>query len=86
MRCCNAFTRKEHLEAHAREARACLVQPPEPIDGFDESQETLLRSRKPAFTKLPEYEKWREVFKILFPHINPNEIPSPCKYYVQTLV
>lgn len=43
-------------------------------EGFNEAQEALLRSKK----ALPQSEeqRWREVFKILFPE--DVEIPEPC--------
>lgn len=49
------------------------------FDGFDEGQENALRSRKKTGVEGTEVEKWRKVFGIIFPHVEENNIPSPCK-------
>lgn len=50
-----------------------------PVEGFDGNQEAQLRSKKQAYTRLPEVQKWREIYKILFPRVQPKDIPSPCQ-------
>ncbi|KAM4059848.1 hypothetical protein HRG_014153 [Hirsutella rhossiliensis] len=56
----------------------------EHVEGFDAAQERSLKSRKRTNPELSETEKWREVFKILFPHVLDNDIPSPFYEYSQT--
>jgi hypothetical protein len=62
----------------------------EPIEGFDEAQERSLKSRKRPGRELSEDDKWRRVFKILFPHVSDDDIPSPCKFvsseYWETII
>jgi len=48
------------------------------LEGFDKDQERLLKSRKKS--TLTEEEKWKEMFRILFPNDEEDLIPSPCKY------
>jgi hypothetical protein len=52
----------------------------EHVEVFDEAQEQSLKSRKRPGRDLSEEEKWRRVFKILFPHVLDDDIPSPCKF------
>ncbi|KAI0892888.1 hypothetical protein F4806DRAFT_499717 [Annulohypoxylon nitens] len=67
-----------------------FIQPPSPteilreihIDGFDLTQEAKLRSRKREITSLPEADKWKLIYTILFPHVDQAHIPSP--YYRHT--
>jgi hypothetical protein len=49
----------------------------DPSDGFTDEQDKRLRKKQRG--KL-EYFKWREIFTILFPEVDPQEIPSPCEY------
>lgn len=51
----------------------------EQVEGFDGNQERSLRSRKRANPELSEPDKWCEVYKILFPHVAYQDIPSPCE-------
>jgi hypothetical protein len=62
----------------------------EHVEGFDEAQERSLKSRKRLGRELSEDDKWRRVFKILFPHVLDDDIPSPCKFisseYWETII
>ncbi|KAF2095586.1 hypothetical protein NA57DRAFT_59575 [Rhizodiscina lignyota] len=49
------------------------------MDGFNISQEKLLRSRKKPQHDRTEAEKWADVYLILFPDSDPELIPTP--YY-----
>ncbi|KAK0639560.1 hypothetical protein B0T16DRAFT_245725 [Cercophora newfieldiana] len=49
----------------------------EHVEGFDAVQERSLRSRKRANPEHSETEKWREVYRILFPHVTHEDTPSP---------
>lgn len=55
----------------------------EHVEGFDAAQERSLKSRKRPNPELSEIEKWKRVFKILFPHILDDDIPSPFYEYKQ---
>ncbi|WZH45850.1 hypothetical protein QYS62_006918 [Fusarium acuminatum] len=56
----------------------------EHVEGFDEAQERSLKSRKRSGRELSEDDKWRRVFKILFPHVLDDDIPSPFYEFEQT--
>jgi len=59
----------------------CSIQDMEHIEGFDDAQEKSLRARKRPKNnvELSEAEKWRGVYRTLFPHVDFGDIPSPCK-------
>lgn len=65
------------MATHSRAAAACDVGSvvPDPDDGFDNRQGSLLRCRSRRGTT---EEQWRQVYKILFPDDNEDLIPSPC--------
>ena len=60
----------------------CSLREMEPVEGFDADQKTRLQSRKRAkgnAEAVSEIDKWRDVYRILFPHVESDDIPSPCK-------
>lgn len=79
-RCWEIFDNKNELNKHLRLDERCETKAKPHFDGFDEGQEAALRSRKRANLQGTEFEKWRKVFKILFPHVTDDEIPSPCEF------
>jgi len=80
-RCCEPFEVEEDLQLHARAPTPCQIREPEPIDGFTQDQEKRLRSRKKKpGEELTEPEKWRAMYRILFPDVAEDDIPSPCEY------
>lgn len=84
-RCCEPFDAEEDLQAHARAPEPCQVHDPEPLDGFNQDQEKRLRSRKKtAGEELTEPEKWRQMYRILFPDVAEDEIPLPCEWMRKT--
>jgi len=60
----------------------CSLGEMEPVEGFDADQKERLRSRKRAkgVVEGSETYKWRGVYSVLFPHVEPDDIPSPCKF------
>ncbi|KAH6655215.1 hypothetical protein BKA67DRAFT_657164 [Truncatella angustata] len=76
-RCCRNFKDDHALEVHQREVVPCPIRAAEPIEGFDEHQMALLRSRKQPTPKPTEFQKWQGVYKILFPWVEEKDIPSP---------
>ncbi|KAH8204751.1 hypothetical protein TruAng_001085 [Truncatella angustata] len=64
-------------EVHQREVVPCPIRAAEPIEGFNEHQMALLRSRKQPTPKPTEFQKWQGVYKILFPWVEEKDIPSP---------
>jgi hypothetical protein len=76
-RCRSEFPTEAELTAHARSQDVCLVQNAEPQEGFDKDQEKILKSRKKSV--LTEKQKWKDMFRVLFPDVPEGGIPSPCK-------
>ena len=77
-RCGVIFTRDTELVAHSRLTQACEVRVFEAPDGFSKEQERMLRrKRKHAGS---EENKWRDMYKILFPDDDETDIPAPCRY------
>ena len=63
----------------------CSLRDMEPVEGFDADQKGRLKSRKRAkgnAEATSESVKWRDVYRILFPRVEPDDIPSPCKFAV----
>lgn len=77
-RCGMTFTRDSGLLAHSRMAQACEVQAFPVPDGLTKDQERLLKKkRKQAGSQV---DRWKEMYKILFPDDDENDIPEPCKH------
>ncbi|KAK0725905.1 hypothetical protein B0H67DRAFT_143264 [Lasiosphaeris hirsuta] len=78
-RCWQPFRDEAGFVDHQRALEPCPLREIEHVEGFDATQERSLRSRKRAKQDLSEPEKWREVYKVLFPHVEDDNVPSPCK-------
>ncbi|KAH7175237.1 hypothetical protein EDB81DRAFT_673415 [Dactylonectria macrodidyma] len=79
VRCFETFTEAKELEQHTREATRCpLLAPPDEMLGVDEGTSRKLRARTGARNGTQE-EKWKHMFKIIFPQVQDEGIPSP--YY-----
>ncbi|KAF4450194.1 hypothetical protein F53441_6628 [Fusarium austroafricanum] len=83
-RCWQPFKDEQCYMDHLRTEEACPLREMEHVEGFDAAQERSLKSRKRPERELSENDKWRRVFKILFPHVLDDDIPSPFYEYVQT--
>ncbi|KAK4191014.1 hypothetical protein QBC35DRAFT_488007 [Podospora australis] len=55
------------------------LETPEQRDGFDQATEKILRCRKLMHKHSTEEDRWREIYLVLFPGADPNNLPSP--YY-----
>lgn len=77
-RCHKTFLTDYRLQVHMRTDPPCEVRVQVPVEGIDSAQEKLLRSRKKAQKNMTEEEKWRDMYRILFPAGDPNSIPTPC--------
>ncbi|KAK4212716.1 hypothetical protein QBC37DRAFT_465181 [Rhypophila decipiens] len=82
-RCWQPFEDEQTIIEHQRNVNSCPLKPMEPVEGFDTGQEARLKSRKKAITELSEVEKWKATFRILFPHVDDPDIPSPFYEYDQ---
>ena len=72
------FPDEGKLREHG-ENQSCHPRPRERSYGFGIEERKLLKSRR-GLSELGEVEKWRAIYKVLFP--DDGEIPSPCKYTI----
>jgi hypothetical protein len=77
-RCYATFDADTDLSTHLRSAQ-CQVSDPQPIEGIDRETLKALHKRSPAFRL--EEDKWRDVYRHLFPDVAVEDIPSPCTYF-----
>ncbi|KAF5671695.1 Nicotinate-nucleotide diphosphorylase [Fusarium heterosporum] len=82
-RCWQPFRDEQCYMDHLRTEEACPLAEMAHVEGFDSAQEQSLRSRKRSGQELSENDKWRRIFKILFPHVLHDDIPSPFYEYDQ---
>ncbi|UQC83607.1 uncharacterized protein CLUP02_09101 [Colletotrichum lupini] len=78
-RCRSLFKTEAEVGTHLKAQTLCnVVQGEDSVEGFDAAQEKLLKSKKRRKGVETEEDKWREIFKILFP--SHRDIPDPCEY------
>lgn len=62
----------------------CRVIKRDPTEGFTQDKKERIESvgRYKGGTLKPEDNRyhWREIYRILFPEVAPEDIPSPCKF------
>lgn len=73
--CFEQFESRLVLDEHRQDP--CRKKPPSGSYGINSEQERQLRSRKMYQKSLDEEEKWRAIYKIIFP--DEENIPSPCR-------
>lgn len=76
-RCRTPFPNDRELSDHLMQLERCTIQIADPVQGIDRFQEAQLRTRRR--TTETEWQRWREIFLILFPDDDESSIPSPCK-------
>jgi hypothetical protein len=77
-RCQDGFPNDAEFVIHQRLPENCPLRQADPIDGLSKAQEQELRKRKK--TTLSEEDKWKEMYRILFPDDSDEDIPSPCEF------
>jgi hypothetical protein len=85
-RCWKTFADAKALIEHTRCPEPCtLINQPE-MQGINMEQDTKLRSRKRGRgskqklePNMSEAEKWRQMYKIIFPDTEEDMIPPACK-------
>lgn len=75
-RCCTVFSNEMEIQYHLRQPETCSIQRKIQVEGFDKRQEEHLRTRK-RITGTEE-QRWKEIYRILFPDDDEGSIPSPC--------
>ncbi|KAK4445174.1 hypothetical protein QBC34DRAFT_166066 [Podospora aff. communis PSN243] len=76
-RCGEEFQNEADLTAHQRRPQGCEVREVEQAEGCTKDQEKALRKRTKGLES--EEEKWKEMYRILFPDDPEDAIPTP--YY-----
>jgi hypothetical protein len=79
IRCYTIFDSVARLKEHSRRVDHCTVRDPISMEGFDADQGLALKDRKPMYRAGSEEQKWRYVYRILFPNTADDDIPSPCR-------
>ncbi|TVY48990.1 Resistance to glucose repression protein [Lachnellula occidentalis] len=82
-RCWRTFKTQQQLDSHITVAATdiCEVQPGNPPTGITPAVERQLRSRKKSHPNQTDEERWKDIYKLLFPN---EEIPSPYFEAVKT--
>lgn len=83
-RCGKSFTVESDLDAHLRSAPSCEIRENARMQGMNKEQEKKLRSKKRSADVQSEEDKWKAVYRILFPDDDPSVMPSPYFEYDQT--
>ena len=78
-RCCQTFSDEEDCIQHQKALRGCERKEGAPLEGVSKAQEAKLRSKKRSISSLPDEAKWKVIYKILFPQVADDQIPSACK-------
>jgi hypothetical protein len=73
------------LESHLQATTVCDIMEKIIIEGFDQKQEEKLKSRKRNHLNQTEEQRWKEVYSILFPEGDEQDIPSPCRLNIYVL-
>ncbi|KAI8956951.1 hypothetical protein F5Y11DRAFT_353089 [Daldinia sp. FL1419] len=79
-RCNDPFDDAKDLSDHLRADVPCEKLDVVPVlQGIDEATEAKLKVRRKNCPGMSDEQRWAEIYKILFPHANPNAMPTP--YY-----
>lgn len=76
-RCKRTFSDARELAEHEMLLAGCEVVDTIPPGDISTYQEKQLKSRKHTTRRQTDEEKWRDIYRLLFPN---EEIPSPCKW------
>lgn len=76
LRCGDRFDSEELLLSHVRGKERCPTRTLVPAFGVNQSNIIALKSKK-AMRGRPNEEKWKDIYRILFP--GQSHIPSPCE-------
>lgn len=82
-RCGDPFSDAKTLNAHLRSDNPCRKKDIAAAQGIDEHQEKKLRERKRVGSAVTDEQRWRDIYMILFPEANKNNLPSPCKFTIK---
>jgi hypothetical protein len=72
------FKDQQELKTHSRAKTSCELKEGDPVEGFDNDVFEKLKRRKKASRDQPVEARWREIYCLLFPEDDQDNIPSPC--------
>ena len=79
VRCWLFFKSQEHLNLQIAATKICERRDGEAAEGVTPTTERRLRSRKKLSMKQTDDDRWRDIYRLLFPGVIDEDIPSPCK-------
>ena len=79
MKCNSNFKTDNYLKKHQKQIEGCDLRNGQLKEGLDQGKIERLKDRK-IFSGMDEMEKWRAVYRILFPNEDISQIPSPGEY------
>jgi len=74
-RCKKLFDTDEDVRTHLVDPEPCSFKQGDPPDGISVSMQKALKSRKATSQNLPQPERWKEIYRMLFPG---HDVPEPC--------
>ena len=77
-RCWESFQSEKELKVHLRLEEICNLEPEMIADGIDKHTEEQLKSKRRVPGVITEVDKWKQVWRILFPEDPEDKIPDPC--------
>ena len=76
-RCNQEFSSENEVIAHLQEAEPCQRSKFEPPSGIGKDVEKVLRGKKRTRHQT-DAEKWKDIYRVLFPDVPSDQIPQPC--------
>lgn len=70
------FENSYDLMNHHRTPQPCPLREIQPVEGIDDEQDKKLRRAGPG----DEIEKWKRMYRVLFPGVSPMFTPNPVVY------
>lgn len=79
LRCKTIFQAEHEYQQHLNAPERCVQAPSSrKVEGLTDDQIAELKSRKRKESESTD-QKWKRIYGIVFPEVNPTHIPSPCK-------
>jgi hypothetical protein len=76
-RCKKGFDDEETLQAHLFARIPCSFEEGKPPDGISGAMKKALKNRKNTNPKQSQSERWKEIYRMLFPG---SQVPEPCMF------
>jgi hypothetical protein len=75
-RCNTQFATETEVRAHLQEPEPCQRSTSEAPHGIDKDMERVLRRK--TRTSQNGVEKWKDIYRVIFPNVPDDQIPQPC--------